>query len=556
MRYSLFLGGNLMPDLIAVAAALKTVGGSGAAYVNGFQVSDSGVSSVSGTIDTVAGNTVIVAVALARSAGAPGITDTFGNYYFLLGSQPTLFVTVYLYVCLGTSGTGPNTISVYTLSGIQDWDVTCTQYSNIVTNPLDAEDGSASNAALGGTVVALPTITTTVAGDLIVCTCYDDLESGDVFSISPGSWNNREQTANPNGSCIALLDILSVAQGSYQYTASFPFPLTLSTFLPSGYVGSQYSGYLNATGGTPPYTFSWIGGSLPPGLSVDSYAGLIVGTPTATGTYNFEVEVEDSVGAIATAEVTISIGVLSIVVQCNNPPAGAVGTPYSHTFTATNGSPPYVFSITAGSLPAGLTLSPGGLVSGIPTASGTVSFNVTVTDSANSVGVVTCAIIVTAAIPLSMSGTPPNGTVGYSYNFSFSATGGMAPYVFSVSLGTVPAGLSLSASGVLSGVPTTAGSFSFTVKVTDSASNTASIPCTVLITSPTGGTVTVFCNDPPSGIVGMPYTHNFLETGAVSPVWSISGGALPPGLTLNSMTGQVSGTPTTPGTYTFEVSVS
>ena len=80
-----------------------------------------------------------------------------------------------------------------------------------------------------------------------------------------------------------------------------------TTTVPNGVVGTPYSSTVSAVGGTPPYSWSVVSGSLPPGLALSS-TGTISGTPTAAGSFTFTVEATDSVGATATQALTITIG--------------------------------------------------------------------------------------------------------------------------------------------------------------------------------------------------------------------------------------------------------
>lgn len=155
-------------------------------------------------------------------------------------------------------------------------------------------------------------------------------------------------------------------------------------------------------------------------------------------------------------------------------PSGVVGTAYSQTLAATGGVTPYAWSVSTGTLPAGLSLVAGtGAISGTPTTAGTSTFTVKVTDSASDSATQSLSITINATLAVTTT-SMPDGTVGTAYAQSLAATGGVTPYTWSISTGTVPAGLSLAAStGAISGTPTTAGTFAFTVKVSDSASHTA-----------------------------------------------------------------------------------
>lgn len=134
------------------------------------------------------------------------------------------------------------------------------------------------------------------------------------------------------------------------------------------------------------------------------------------------------------------------------------------------------------------------------------------------------------------------------------ATGGAGgPYTFAAT--GLPPGVTMSGNGTISGTPTATGTFNYTVTITDSAGNTGTVHCSVTV-SPMTPPLTLACGSATTGQVGVPYSSSLVATGGVPPyTFSIISGALPPGLTLNSSTGAITGTPTTPGTFTFVTQV-
>jgi len=154
------------------------------------------------------------------------------------------------------------------------------------------------------------------------------------------------------------------------------------------------------------------------------------------------------------------------------------------------------------------------------------------------------------ATPLSLSpNTLADGDVGAAYSQAVAASGGVAPYIFAMASGTLPTGLTLSTSGVLSGTPAAAGVFCFTITATDSATQTASQSYTVTINPAITPPAATLADAAP----GVAYHHTFYVTGGRGPYAFAYTGTLPSGLTLNSSTGVLSGTPTAAGSYDFTI---
>ena len=144
---------------------------------------------------------------------------------------------------------------------------------------------------------------------------------------------------------------------------------------------------------------------------------------------------------------------------------------------ATGGTTPYHWSISSGALPAGLTLSAAtGTISGKPTKSGSSTFTAKVTDSTSPTSQTASKsltiTVASAAAPVQITTTSvQSGQVGVSYSTTLRATDGTVPYKWSITSGSLPAGVTLAAAtGTIAGTPTTSGTHSFTIHVTDSAS--------------------------------------------------------------------------------------
>jgi large repetitive protein len=316
---------------------------------------------------------------------------------------------------------------------------------------------------------------------------------------SPYAWSVSTGTLPPGltlGGSTGLLSGTPTTAGSYSFTVkvtdhsglsdtqsvsmtiiagpslNFPAP-------PAGWTHTVYGDTLTESGGTAPFTWSVSSGSLPAGISL-SADGNLSGTPTATGTSSFTVQVTDANSQSATeaTSITVSAGVSTTFAA---PPGAVVNTAYTDTLTATGGSTPYTWSVNAGSLPPGITLTSAGVLAGTPTTAGSYTFTVNVIDANNGIATTSITLVVAATLSLGFP-APPSGTAGTAYTDTLTAAGGTVPYTWSVSAGTLPAGITLNAStGVLSGTPTLAGTSSFTIKVTDAVSRTATEATTLTI---------------------------------------------------------------------------
>jgi hypothetical protein len=152
----------------------------------------------------------------------------------------------------------------------------------------------------------------------------------------------------------------------------------------------------------------------------------------------------------------------------------------------------------------------------------------------------------TETLFLASCNSPSSGSVGGPYAHIFTSTGGIGAVTWAKTSGTLPTGLELSPAGVLSGVPTATGTFSFVLTATDSEGNMATASCSIKITVG----FLASCGSGGSGTVGDSYSQTMTEAGGVSPfTWSILSGALPPETTLAPSTGVISGTLTTAGRY-------
>lgn len=198
-------------------------------------------------------------------------------------------------------------------------------------------------------------------------------------------------------------------------------PLAVATTsLSNGTVGAAYVQTLAATGGVAPYTWSVASGTLPAGLSLAAGSGILSGTPTQAGTASLAIQVKDSAGTTAIANLSLVINAAPPTITTTSLPGGMVGTAYSQTLAESGGTAPYTWSITAGALPAGLSItSSTGVISGTPTFAETSNFTVQIKDSSSTpvTGAAALSILISPAPALN---TP---TVAANVNPSSIAAG-------------------------------------------------------------------------------------------------------------------------------------
>jgi Putative Ig domain len=347
-------------------------------------------------------------------------------------------------------------------------------------------------------------------------------------------------------SSICLLGLTGCLQQTLSITIQ-PAPSVLAittTSLPDGTVGQAYSRFVQATGGTSPFTWSIVPGTgtLPANLTLNSASGGISGTPTAAGTSSFTVRVADARGQSAMQALSITINLPAPPnITTTTLPAGTIGQAYSQPLQVAGGTAPLTWSIVVGNLPAGLSLNQTtGVISGTPTAAGTSSFTIRVQDAGGLSDTQALSITINLTAPPQITTTTlPGGTVGQSYSQTLHATGGIGALTWSLAAGALPAGLTLNPAGTISGTPTNPGTSNFTVRVVDTfnQSDTQSLSLTVSVV------LAITTTSLPNAKEGQAYSTILQSSGGIPPLsWSVTP-PLPNGLNLNPATGQITGTP-------------
>lgn len=216
-----------------------------------------------------------------------------------------------------------------------------------------------------------------------------------------------------------------------------------TTSLPAGTVSSPYSATLSPIGGTGPYAWSIISGSLPSGLTLSGAS--IAGTPTTAGTFPITVKVTDSLGNSATQVLTLVITCQPLAISTQSLPSCTAGNTYSFQMQASPaGFPPDAWTA-PGLSSIGLSISSSGLITGTCSGSGTLNATITVQDSCPAGAQTqsgTFPITVNPAVPsLTIQTTSlPNATEGAAFSTPLAVSGGVPPYEWSVPGGTIPAG--------------------------------------------------------------------------------------------------------------------
>ena len=303
-------------------------------------------------------------------------------------------------------------------------------------------------------------------------------------------------------------------------------PLTILTnSLPSGSINQPYAVALSPTGGTTPYTWGLKAGSspLPSGLTL-SNNGVISGTPTVTKTSTHTITLTDATSLTVEKALQLAIMATPLSIMTTSLPQGTANQIYSATLAATGGTGAYTWGLAGGSpvLPTGLTLNPStGAISGIPAGTSNTNYTFTVTDQTPATpqtATRTLQLIIGGAPPdliITTNSSLPSGMVTQPYTVTLISTGGTGTKTWDISSGSLPAGLNLSSSGVISGTPITTGTSSpiFRVRDTGSPQDTTTKPLSITINLPSAPNITT--TSLPAGSFNVAYNQTVSVTGGV-----------------------------------------
>jgi hypothetical protein len=398
------------------------------------------------------------------------------------------------------------------------------------------------------------------------------------FSLAVGSSlpsglglsSNGVLSGTPSGSGLSTFSVVGTDGDGFSTTANYsvfveggPTNAGISispSSMPAATLGAQYDQQLSASGGTAPYSWAITDGSLPDGFSLTS-GGIVHGKWNEGEASPFTVTVTDATGASTIVSFTLVVQGAAVVISpaVLAEPTIDYGMADPQVFSISGGTAPYSWEQIGGSLPFGMSLSVSGstvTLQGTAQQSGTFSFTLNGIDDFNTPASRSYTLTVNPypTIVVTPRSIGKAAIVGVPWSMQLEAKGGTAPYVFSVNDGALPAGITLSATGLLSGTPTVADAgepFTFQIEAIDAHGYFGDENYNQFVTTPTMKLGPKALPDP---IVGTAYNQLVDATGGGTPYrYAVSAGLLPAGLHVHATSGQITGTPTVPGPASFTI---
>ena len=502
------------------------------------------------TPQTFPTGTVIASQAPTIANTTPGVTTTFAVTSGVLPAGLTLNAD-------GTITGNPTTPGVVTFTvTATNGTRTATSSPTYTVTPVAALTASypTPQTFISGTVIATqtPTITNATPGVTTTFAVTSGTLPAGLILNADGTIAGNPTTPGVYAFTVTTTNGTRTATSSPTYTVTPAAALTGSyatpqTFTAGTAIATQTPTITNATPGVTT-TFAVTSGTLPAGLILNT-DGTITGNPTTPGVYAFTVMATNGTRTATSSPTYTVTPAAALTASYATPQTFTVGTAIAtQTPAVTNATPGVTttFAVTSGVLPAGLTLNADGTITGNPTTPGVYAFTVTATN-----GTRTAASSPTYTIngaPTSLNYTTPvtyNEQSAIAPNLPSPAGG--TPTSYAVTLGTLPAGLTLNAgTGIISGTPTgpTAGSVSVTIRGTNAFGNASEV--VVITVAPTAPTSLHYIT-PATYTNGTPITANTpAPVGGTPSSYAVTSGILPAGLSFNPNTGVISGTPTAP----------
>lgn len=516
------------------------------------------------TLSAASGQAVSVNYATADgTATQPAdYTSTSGTLTFIPGTtMQTITVPV-----IGDTTPEANETFFVNLSGAVNATIADNQGLGTITN--DDVPVSVSPATLpGGTVAAAYSDTLTASGGsgpYTLAVTAGALPTG--LALSTGGVLTGTPTAGGVFNFTVTATDSSAFPGPYAGSRAYTVAIASPTLalapatVPGGTRTVAYSAALTASGGTAPYAYAVTAGALPGGL-VLSTGGVLSGTPTATGSFNFSATATDS--STGTGPYSATRAYTLVVAE-----AAPVASNSAHTVAYGSTSNTVPLSLTGGAATSLAITTPSAHGTAVVSATtiqytptvgyaGSDSFAYTATNGSGTSAPATVTLTVSPPTLVVSPSSPQTATVGITFTRTFTWSGGTAPYT-SLQVSNLPAGLSVTAtaadSATVSGTPTVAGVFNLNLTSTDSSTGTGPFngAQTVALTV-NAPTVTLAPTTLPQGSAYSAYSQALTAVGGLAPhSYAVTAGALPPGLAL-STAGVLAGTLGAPGSYSFTV---